>query len=152
MMASKPRNRFTGRHMAAVLVVGFGIVATVNFTMASFATGGFHGVVVENSYVASQKYNDWLAQAEASEALGWEAEMMRDEAGFVVVTTNGVPEGAEITAELRRPIGEHEYANLGFTSQGDGTFRSTKPVSDGRWTVRLFIESGAQKWAEESEL
>ncbi|MEL7199790.1 MAG: FixH family protein [Pseudomonadota bacterium] len=151
-MASRPKKSFTGRHMTAVLVVGFGIVAAVNFTMASYAAGGFHGVVVENSYVASQKYNEWLAQAEAAKALGWGAEVTRDEAGHVVVATTGVPAGADVTAELRRPIGDRDYVNLRFEPQEDGLFRSTTKVKDGRWTTRLYIESAGQKWAEESEL
>ena len=46
--------KFTGKHMATILVLGFGVVVAVNFTMASLATNGFSGVVVENSYVASQ--------------------------------------------------------------------------------------------------
>lgn len=152
MMVSATKKGFTGRHMAAVLVVGFGIVAAVNFTMASFATGGFHGVVVENSYIASQKYNDWLAEAEAARALGWEAKATRDASGHVVVATTGVPNGAKVTAELRRPIGEHDYANLVFEPAGAGVYRSTAPVAGGRWTTRLFIENAGQKWAEESEL
>ena len=135
-----------------VLVVGFGIVAAVNFTMASYATGGFHGVVVENSYVASQKYNDWLAKAEAAKALGWEANAVRDTSGYVIVTTSKVPEGAQITADLRRPIGEHDTAKLTFEPMSEGTYRSVEPVATGRWTIRLFIENAGQKWAEESEL
>jgi nitrogen fixation protein FixH len=152
MMASKPRKPFTGKHMAAILVAGFGIVAVVNFYMASLAVGGFHGIVVENSYVASQHFNDWLEEAEEARALGWTAEATRDEAGFITVTTAQVPESAIVTAELRRPLGEREYATLGFGALGDGRYRSTEPVAAGRWTMRLFIEAGGREWAGESEL
>jgi nitrogen fixation protein FixH len=51
----------TGRKVAAIFVVFFGVIMAVNFTMASFASSTFGGVVVKNSYVASQKYNGWLA-------------------------------------------------------------------------------------------
>ena len=151
-MASKPQSRFTGRHMAVILIVGFGIVAAVNFYMASLAAGGFHGVVVTNSYVASQKYNQWLEEAEAAKALGWAVEAARDDDGHVVLKTNGVPEDATVTAELRRPIGAREYASLGFAKTDEGSLRSFESIADGRWTMRLFIEAGSQKWAEESEL
>lgn len=154
MMERKPSQKppFTGRHMFAILFVGFGIVAAVNFYMASLATGGFHGIVVENSYVASQKFNDWLDEAEEMRALGWQVEAGRDEAGHVVLATSEVPEGATITAELRRPLGEHEFADLTFVSTGAGEYRSAASVADGRWTMRLFIEAQGKKWAEESEL
>ena len=143
---------FTGRHMAGVLIAGFGIVAIVNFTMAGLATSGFHGVVVDNSYVASQHFNDWLEQADASRALGWKAEASRDEAGFVVISTTDVPIGAALTAQLRRPLGKHEFTALTFEPTGTGLYRSSKPVAEGRWTMRMFIEAGGHSWAEESEL
>ncbi|QFT76471.1 FixH family protein [Erythrobacter sp. THAF29] len=148
--ASHPK--FTGKHMAAVLVIGFGIVVAVNFFMASLATSGFHGVVVENSYVASQKFNGWLDEAEKSRALGWKVETVRDESGFVVVEAANLPGEARVEAELRRPIGEREYASLAFTSSGDGRYRSTEPVTPGRWIIRLRIEAGGDVWTGESEL
>ncbi len=152
-MATAPDKRvFTGRHMLGVMVGGFGIVIAVNFYMASLAIGGFHGIVVENSYVASQKFNGWLEEAEKSRALGWEAIAARDEAGHVVISTEGVPAGATVSAELRRPIGERDYASLTFTSQADGSFRSVETVSNGRWTMRLSITAGGENWTEESEL
>lgn len=151
-MARKPTKPFTGQHMTGILVAGFAIVICVNFYMASLAVGGFHGTVVDNSYVASQQFNDWLDKADAAKALGWSAEASRDEAGHVILDTQGLPPGAQVTAELRRPIGEREYASLTFTPQGDGRFRSNEPVASGRWTMRLHIAANGQEWAEESEL
>lgn len=151
-MQKSTRKPFTGRTMTAVMVGGFGIVIAVNFYMASLAVGGFHGTVVDNSYVASQKYNDWLAQAEASEALGWEARLSRDQAGHVLVQTSGAPQDAFVRAEMRRPIGEHAFASLTFTPVGDGLYRSGEPVDKGRWTARLFVEADGDVWAQESEL
>lgn len=151
-MAGKLNKPFTGRHMAGILVGGFGIVMCVNFYMASRAVDGFHGTVVDNSYVASQQFNDWLEEADAVKALGWEAEASRDESGYVVVTTDAVPQGAKLSAELRRPIGAREYADLTFVSLGNGRFRSTEPVASGRWTMRLLIEADDQQWAQEGEL
>ncbi|MDJ0642451.1 MAG: FixH family protein [Erythrobacter sp.] len=152
-MASRPaKGTFTGKHMLGVMVVGFGIVAAVNFFMASLAVGGFHGIVVENSYVASQKFNDWIDEAKADRALGWEARASRAENGHVVLTTTGVPNGATAKAELRRPIGTQEYASLTFTHQADGSYLSTEPVSEGRWTMRLSISANGQDWIGESEL
>jgi nitrogen fixation protein FixH len=152
MTDARRKGTFTGRHMAGVMIVGFGIVVAVNFYMASLAVGGFHGVVVENSYVASQKFNGWMEEAESARALGWEVTASRDTAGFVELSTNGVPAGATMTAELRRPLGTHEFAGLTFVPVGPDIYRSTEPVADGRWTMRLFIEAGDKKWAEESEL
>ena len=57
------RRRFTGYHMAAILVAFFGVIIAVNMVMATLATRTFGGVVVENSYVASQEFNGWLKDA-----------------------------------------------------------------------------------------
>lgn len=152
-MTSKSKSfEFTGKHMAGVLVAGFGIVIAVNFFMASLAIGGFHGVVVKNSYVASQKFNSWLDKAERSRALGWEATSAREKNGYVLVTSPNLPAGADIHAELRRPLGAHEFASLTFSPAGKGRYRSNAPVAAGRWTIRLRIEAGADVWTSESEL
>ena len=55
---------FTGRHMAMILVAFFGVVIVVNLIMARYASSTFGGIVVENSYVASQEFNKWLDEAE----------------------------------------------------------------------------------------
>ncbi|HET9398451.1 MAG TPA: FixH family protein [Sphingomicrobium sp.] len=79
---------FSGRHMTAILVAFFGVVIAVNFTMALFATRTFGGVVVENSYVASQKYNGWLDAARRQEQLGWAIEPGLDGRRRVTVAIN----------------------------------------------------------------
>jgi len=150
-MSAAKKREFTGKHMAITMVAGFGIVAAVNFFMAYQAVGGFHGIVVENSYVASQKFNDWKDEADRMAALGWSASVARED-GRVVISTTGVPEGAVLKADLRRPIGTKEFAALTFAPTGNGQFLSLEPVSDGRWTMRLSIEAAGQSWIEESEL
>ncbi|WP_086616470.1 FixH family protein [Erythrobacter sanguineus] len=151
MMAAN-RKEFTGRHMAMVFVGGFGIVIAVNLVMASFAVGGFHGVVVENSYVASQNFNTWLDAAEKSRALGWDVQAERRGDGRLMLTTEGVPAGAAITAELRRPIGAKDFASLTFAPAGEGRWLSIETVAEGRWTMRMAIAAAGQDWAGESEL
>ncbi|MEO0872265.1 MAG: FixH family protein [Pseudomonadota bacterium] len=151
-MTSRPKRQFTGKHMLLTMVAGFGIVAAVNFYMASLAVGGFHGTVVDNSYVASQKFNTWIEEAEAMEALGWSTEAARDETGHLILTTEGVPESALISAELRRPIGVKQFASLTFAPLGDGRYRSLETLEQGRWTMRLAIEADGETWAQESAI
>jgi len=151
-MMSSRNNTFTGRHMAAVFVGGFAIVIAVNLFMAYHAVGGFHGTVVDNSYVASQKYNGWLAKAEASKALGWQAVPERRADGRVVIETLGLPAGATITAEAERPLGARETARLTFVPQGEGRWLSNQTIGEGRWQLRMAIRAGEAAWAGDSEL
>ena len=75
---------FTGRHMAMIMIAFFGVVIAVNVLMARFAVSTFGGVVVENSYVASQHFNRWLDEARVEGALGWKAVLSRTADGRVI--------------------------------------------------------------------
>jgi nitrogen fixation protein FixH len=151
-MSQKPPSKtFTGKHFAIIMVAGFGIVIAVNLTMATLAVGGFHGVVVKNSYVASQQFNGWLDEAEKARALGWQVKPERAGDGHVLLITESVPAGTTFAAALRRPLGAQEFADLTFRPFGDGKWRSDQPISQGRWIIRLSADAGEVMWAEESE-
>ncbi len=143
---------FTGKHMALALAGGFGIVIAVNLAMARIAVGSFHGTVVENSYVASQNYNDWLAKAEASRRLGWQVQASQRADGRVVLDTAGVPTAARVTAEAERPLGDCEARLLAFARAGEGRWISDKALADGRWRMRIAIVAPQGAWAEERTL
>src|SRR5690606_4480933 len=72
--STQPR-AFTGRHMLAAVVAFFGVIVAVNLTMATFAMNSWSGLVVKNSYVASQEFNDRAEAGRARAALGWQAEL-----------------------------------------------------------------------------
>ena len=139
----------TGRTILGIFVAGFGIVFAVNFYMASLAVGGFSGVVVKNSYVASQEFNGWLEQAEKQAELGWSAEVTKAAAGHFSVSTKGVPKGAAVSATARRPLGQPETVDVEFTLGASGDYVSKRPLADGRWIVRLVITDGVSRWIEE---
>ena len=61
---------FTGRHMLLVTTSFFAVVISVNVTMAWFASSSWSGLVVENTYVASQEFNHRAAEMKAMTASG----------------------------------------------------------------------------------
>ena len=64
----------TGKRMTGIFVLFFGVVIAVNVVMACYASSTFGGIVVENSYVASQDFNRWLDEAAAEKALAiWQS-------------------------------------------------------------------------------
>ena len=146
------RTEFTGRHMAIILVTGFGIVIAVNLFMATLAVRGFGGVVVENSYVASQNFNGWLDKAREQAALGWTAKAARSPDGRIIVTTQGTPTGATVSADIRRPVGKPDHTTFDLTEVGPGQYQSPAPLENGRWIVRLTVEHGGQQWLQESHI
>ncbi len=71
-MLSQPAPRpFTGRRLAAILVSFFAVVIAVNLAMAMVARGSWSGLVVANSYVASQEFNEKVAAAREQRERGW---------------------------------------------------------------------------------
>lgn len=140
--------RFTGRHMTAILLAFFGVVVAVNLTMATFATRTFGGKVVENSYVASQKFNTWLAEAKAQEALGWKHRASLDgrRRVILVVEAGGKPlAGASVKGFARHPLGREADLPLRFVSDGAGRWQSATSLKAGRWYAHIDVASGADE-------
>lgn len=139
--------RFTGWHMLAILVVGFGIVVAVNVTMAVYASRTFGGTVVDNSYVASQRYNDWLAEARRQEALGWSETVERAGERIVVRAESplGPLVGAQVSATARHPLGRAEPIELAFVATGEGLYRSAGSLPEGRWQLLVEIVRGSER-------
>jgi nitrogen fixation protein FixH len=142
MSSDTGRKPFTGRHMAAILIAFFGVVVAVNITMAVFASRTFGGLVVDNSYVASQKFNGWLEQARQEKALGWELEAARAANGrlAVALSSAGAPLGdARLSGFARHPLGRAPERPLSFRANGPGHFASVEPLPAGRWIIHLKV-------------
>lgn len=138
--------KFTGWHMTAILVVFFGIVMSVNFYMARMALGTFGGTVVDNSYVASQNYNRWLAAAEKQDTLGWAAKATLTTDRFVVVDVqqNGQPlQGVTAIGDALHPLGRAVDQPLAFKAMLDGTLKSTTALPIGRWNVQISLRQSS---------
>ncbi|WP_043978511.1 FixH family protein [Novosphingobium sp. P6W] len=153
MKMHAPRKPFTGRHMTAILVAGFGVVVAVNFTMAGLASLTFGGVVVENSYVASQHFNRWLDEAEKEKALGWRIEARWRSDGRVTARIDGPAAAtgtafaaAKVTATARHPLGRLADVPLTFRRDESGEWVSTGQLPAGRWTLRFDVEGGGRSW------
>lgn len=137
--------RFTGWHMTAILVGFFGVVITVNLVMATAAISGFGGTVVDNSYVASQNYNRWLAQSAAQTRLDWAVAVSLDADRHVVLRPErGTLSSPTALALARRPLGAAPALRLSFVHVGGGHLRSVQPLPAGRWQVRIAVEQGGE--------
>mgnify|MGYP002777134502 CR=1 FL=1 len=134
--------RFTGLHMTALLCGFFGVVIAVNMLMATFAVRTFGGVVVENSYVASQRYNSWLAEARKQEKLGWT--VTPGIASDRRITLDTSVTGAEASGVASHPLGRQPDVALRFRREG-GVLVSDRPLPAGRWNVRLTVRRGADQ-------
>jgi nitrogen fixation protein FixH len=137
--------RFTGWHMLALMLGMFGVIIGVNFVMASNAIATFGGTVVDNSYVAGQRYNGWLADAERQRALGWELAVQATDERRIEIQLNGrdgpLP-GAQVTATATHPLGRTPPREISFAPGPDGSYRSQEVLPAGRWKLGLTIRNG----------
>lgn len=135
-------HRFTGFHMLGLITAFFGVVVGVNMTMATLATRTFGGTVVDNSYVASQKFNGWLDEATAQAALDWQLTAAR-EGDRALITLAGV-DRARVEASAVHPLGRRPAIKLHFQRRSRAEFRSIEALPAGRWRLEIRVEQGGR--------
>ena len=146
--------RFTGRHMLAIMLAFFGVVIAVNVMMARAAIGTFGGEVVDNSYVASQRYDDWLKAAAAQKALGWHAVPSVDAQGVLHVKAtdaSGEPLGGRVIVILRHPLGAMPDRRIELQAVGADQV-ATQPLPSGRWLLHIEVRAGGHEARFEDEV
>lgn len=134
---------FTGRHMLTLMIGFFGLIIAVNFTMASYAVGTFGGEVVENSYVASQRFNGWLARARAQDRLGWHVVPGLDSGGrlrIAVTDAAGQPLAGTITVTARHPLGGVPERTIRMAPAAHG-YVADRPLPKGRWLLQIDLHA-----------
>ena len=130
---------FTGRHMLAVVLLFFGTIIGVNLVMVISATGTFPGLVVKNSYIASQNFNRTLAEARAQAETGWRMELDADDGVITVRLTDrdGAPlHRLEVTAAAGRPSTTGEDRSVTLVQDGSG-YRATEALPPGLWEIAI---------------
>jgi nitrogen fixation protein FixH len=137
---------FTGRRMAFAMIAFFGVVIGVNMLMAVVAARSFGGTVVDNSYVASQRFNRWLAQPDAQRANGWTAMVERKDEGVAVVfADHGAPlVGGAVEGIAVHPLGRMPDRRLSFQEIAPGRYRSIESLPAGRWRLRIILRHGGR--------
>ncbi len=147
--------KFTGWHMTGILVAFFGVVVSVNVFMARAAISTFGGTVVDNSYVASQKFNGWLDKAESQKALGWTVSARLNGSRHVELTADvgQVPlRNAAVEALVRHPLGRVPERSLRFDQTQDGIWTSREALPAGRWIVHLTVRRGGEAHRQVEDL
>lgn len=135
-MQAEPRP-FTGKHMLAVMIGFFAVVLTANMTMVYFARSSWTGLVVANSYVASQEFNENTRKMEAMAAVDVHP-VVSFTGGTLRVTLltragEAIPaHGVRIT--LGRPSDENEDRTVDLAEQAPGTYEAAQVLGNGQWT------------------
>ncbi len=135
---------FTGKHMLAIMLSFFGVIITVNFFMAWQANSTWTGLVVKNSYVASQEFNEVTAAKEAQLALGWDASISNANGGFEIVLTDRegkAVHNVEAVADIGRPAHENEDQTLTLREASNGRFVADTELAPGLWQADITVSN-----------
>ncbi|WP_168880159.1 FixH family protein [Rhizobium sp. P28RR-XV] len=136
---------FTGRHMLLTTCAFFGIVISVNVTMAWYASASWSGLVVENTYVASQQFNEKTAAIKAMTATGVSGSISlhADVFTYHLHNRDGTPTSVDmVTANFKRPVGDHEDFSVTLKKVGEGLFEADRHLPSGDWIVELISRRG----------
>ncbi len=138
-MAEEPKRGgkpMTGFKVLAIAGGAFAVILTANLTLAFNAVSSFPGLEVDNSYVASQNFNEELAE---QLGLGWEVSASV-EAGMLVLSftdEDGRPvDVAALDATLGRATHIRDDQRPDFAYHR-GTFTAPVDLAPGNWNIRL---------------
>ncbi|WP_224702319.1 FixH family protein [Devosia aquimaris] len=138
-MATSTPKPFTGRHMLLVTVGFFAVVVAANLTMAISSARTWTGLVVQNSYVASQEFQTIQDTIARQKAAGWTLKTSY-ESGLVRFTAldgSGAPLALTgVSAFIRRPVGGHDDTSVGLTLK-DGAYQAAIALPAGVWDVTV---------------
>ncbi|MER9330091.1 FixH family protein [Mesorhizobium sp. M0488] len=149
MNATTRKSReFTGKHMLTIILAFFGVVIAVNLTMATLANTSWTGLVVENTYVASQQFNKKAEEGRAQAALGWTGKLtiawgevrysLTDAAGKLVPL-----HGVKVL--FRRPAYEKEDGSIKLALASGQEFAALHTPKDGVWIVEVDADAGLKE-------
>lgn len=134
----KPGFIFTGWHMLTILLLFFGTVISVNVTMAWNAVTSWSGLVVQNTYVASQQFNvkAEAAKARAASGIFGKLHIEGDVIEYAVShPQNGAIDTDAVTMNFRRPVGESQDFSLTLDKRSLNTFAVRHALAAGDWIV-----------------
>jgi nitrogen fixation protein FixH len=135
------QRQITGKHVLIIFVAAFGIIIGVNLVLAVSAVRTFPGLEVDNSYVASQTFDERRA---AQEALGWTVSA-RHKGGLLILSItddSGAPvRVAKLDATVGRATHVADDVTPDFRYDGSA-YVAPVELGEGNWNIRMEAIAG----------
>jgi nitrogen fixation protein FixH len=132
------KGEFTGRHMLFLAVGFFGVIISVNVLMAIVSSTSWTGLVVQNSYVASQEFEEKRIAHEKQTAAGWQASFTYAPGIAQLIVRDGAGNPVDlgpVTVLINRPVGGHDDEKLTLNRSADGSYAGAVALAEGVWDV-----------------
>lgn len=152
--APRPRRPFelTGRMVAAMLVLFFGVIVSVNATIMTVALRTMPGVETRSAYEDSQHFNEAIARQQERDARGWKAvatlARQGDGAmlGVALADRLGQPlSGFTATARLRHPATAARDHDVTLSERQPGRYEARfDRIDAGSWILELRARRGEE--------
>ncbi|MEL6218405.1 MAG: FixH family protein [Pseudomonadota bacterium] len=143
----------TGRMVLAIALLAFGVILTANLTLLFSATGSFPGLIVKNSYVASQ---GWDARTAAQRTLGWQSVVAhRDDVLTVRFSdAEGAPlEGLAPALTVGRPATDaQDRALTARAGSKPGEYEVEASLAPGQWRIAIAANDGKASYTASANL
>jgi nitrogen fixation protein FixH len=139
---------FKGWHMAAIMISFFAVIIAVNITLAVFAKTSWTGLVVQNSYVASQHFNRDAEIARQQQAIGWQMTLniTNGTVEISLLDRKGKPlTGLNMRGLLQHPVSDRDDQQLLLKEIRSGIYVSTNVLAQGSWIVDVTVEGADHK-------
>jgi nitrogen fixation protein FixH len=135
----KPVRPFTGWHMLALTCSFLGVIIAVNGLLAYKAVSTFPGLEVNDSYVASQTFDQEKA---AQQALHWHIKQGYDRAANQLrldfTDVSGKPVTLrDIDVLIGRPTDAAQDQHPKMTQRADGSYVAPSVLPLGKWMLQI---------------
>jgi nitrogen fixation protein FixH len=142
------QQEFTGRQVLMVMIAFFAVVLTANLTMVFFARQSWTGLVVKNSYVASQEFNETTAAMLEFNKITPVIEVTNGTLRVTLTGNNGEPVIAkDVKLLVGRPTHEGDDAVIQLQPEQRGTYTGLHSLAQGQWSGTISAEiSGHKNW------
>jgi nitrogen fixation protein FixH len=137
---------FTGRHMLLLAVAFFGVVIAVNVGMSVLAYQSWTGLVVANSYVASQEFETKRMAHEAQRAAGWLPQLAYVSGLLHLAVLDAAGKTVDlgtVSVLLNRPVGGHDDQVLTLERDVTGAYVAPLTLPRGLWEATVTAPSTA---------
>lgn len=145
-VVTEKSGKFTGWHMAIIMVAFFAVIVAVNGYMAYVAVNSWTGLTARNGYVASQDFNANLAVQRKQDALGYQSLLRYSDGAMVFSLRDRSGEalaGFDVSVKVGRPTHEGEDREIILEETSPGIYRQELKLAPGQWNVDVVANDNA---------